>query len=210
MGERTPDSAETDRLLQQAANGDQNAFAELFDHYRPYLDHVIALRLESRLRSRVDASDVVQETQLEVFRRLGEFLQRRPMPFRLWLRKTALERLLKLREYHVEAKRRTVQREVPLPERSSLLLARRLFSAGSTPSQRLSRRELARRVNQALAQLPDSDREVLLMRHFEGLPYEEIGLALEIAPAAARKRYGRALLRVQKLLIADGLLESEP
>jgi RNA polymerase sigma-70 factor, ECF subfamily len=207
MDEATPGSAETDRLLQAAADGDQRAFAELFARYRPYLDRIIALRLETRSQARFDASDVVQETQLEVFRRLGEFLQRRPMPFRLWLRKTAIERLLKLRERHVEAKRRTVQREVPLPEGSSLLLAQRLLAAGSTPSQRLSRRELAGRVNRALARLPDLDREVLLMRHFEGLPYEEMGLTLEIAPAAARKRYGRALLRVQKLLIEDGLLE---
>jgi RNA polymerase sigma-70 factor (ECF subfamily) len=132
------------------------------------------------------------------------------MPFRLWLRKTACERLLKLREYHLDAARRSLDREVPLPERSSLLLAQRLFAVESSPSQRLSRREIARRVSEALAQLPDADREILLMQIFEGLSYEEVGAALEIAPAAARKRYGRALLRLQKLLIDNGLLESPP
>jgi RNA polymerase sigma-70 factor (ECF subfamily) len=198
---------EEDRLLRQAYAGDGLAFEELFARYRPYLLRLIALRLDTKLRPRIDASDVVQETQLEVFRRLGEFLERQPMPFRVWLRKTACERLLKLREHHLNAAKRSLDREVPLPERSSLLLAQGLFALGSSPSQRLSRREIARRVSQALAELPEADREILLMRTFEGLSYEEVGAALEIAPAAARKRYGRALLRLQKLLIDNGLLE---
>ena len=210
MGESTPDAAETERLLRQASAGDQRAFGELFARYRPYLHQVIAVRLDPKLRPRVDPSDVVQETQLEVLRRLGEFLQRRPMPFRLWLRETACECLLKLREHHVDVAKRTLKREIPLPEHSSLLLAQRLLAKGSTPSQHFARRETARRVNQALVQLPEADREVLLMRTFEGLSYEEVGCALAIAPAAARKRYGRALLRLQKLLIESGLLESQP
>jgi RNA polymerase sigma-70 factor (ECF subfamily) len=209
MDELTPDAAETDRLLRGAQAGDGRAFEQLFNRYRPFLRQVIALRLDPKLRPRVDPSDVVQETQLEVFRRLGDFLARQPMPFRVWLRKTACECLLKLREQHVEAVRRSVRREVSLPERSSLLLAQQLLAAGSTPSQQLSRREVAGRVNQALAQLPEADHEVLLMRNFEGLSYEEVAAALEIAPAAARKRYGRALLRLQKLLMESGLLESQ-
>jgi RNA polymerase sigma-70 factor (ECF subfamily) len=210
MGASNPSPEETDRLLRQAAAGDERAFADLFGLFRPYLRQIIALRLDTRLRPRIDPSDVMQETQLEVFRRLGEFLRRRPMPFRVWLRKTALERLLKLREKHVEARQRTVRREVQVPEDSSLLLAYRLLAAGSTPSQQLSRQEMARRVNQALAQLPDADREVLLMRQFDGLSYEEVAYTLDITPAAARKRYGRALLRLQELLTRGGLLEGEP
>jgi len=54
----------------------------------------------------------------------------------------------------------------------------------------------------------ETDREILLMRTVEELPYQEIGCLLDIAPAAARKRYGRALLRLQKLLFDEGLLES--
>jgi len=210
MDEVPPDATDTDSLLRQAHAGDQRAFEQLFARYRPFLHQVIALRLDPKLRPRIDPSDVVQETQLEVFRRLGDFLERQPMPFRVWLRKTACERLLKLREHHVDAARRSVRREVPLPERSSLLLAQQLLAAGSTPSQQFSRREIARRMNDALAQLPEADREVLLMRNFEGLSYEEVGAALEIAPAAARKRYGRALLRLQQLLIDGGLLEDQP
>jgi RNA polymerase sigma-70 factor (ECF subfamily) len=209
MDGATSDSRETERLLRQAGAGDRGAFEELVARYRPFLHQVVTLRLDPRLRARVDPSDVVQETQLEAFRRLADFLQRQPMPFHAWLRRTAIERLLKLREHHVEASRRSLHREVRLPDRSSQLLARQLLAAGSTPSQQLSRQEIAQRVDQAMARLGEADHEILLMRHYEGLSYDDIGATLEIAPAAARKRYGRALLRLQKLLTESGLLESK-
>jgi RNA polymerase sigma-70 factor (ECF subfamily) len=103
-----------------------------------------------------------------------------------------------------------VDREVRLPDRSSLLVARQLLAGGSSPSRQVSREEVARRVNQALAQLADIDREVLMLRTFEGMAYQEIGCLLEIDAAPARKRYGRALLRLRKALIDSGLLEPEP
>ncbi|MBM4070338.1 MAG: sigma-70 family RNA polymerase sigma factor [Planctomycetes bacterium] len=209
MGTLLPDAGETERLLEQARDGDRQAFERLFALYRPFVRQVVGLRLDPRLRGRLDLSDVVQETQREALRRLGDFLRRQPMPFRVWLRKTAYECLVKLREHH-DAAKRSPRREVHLPQGSSLLLAQQLLRSGSSPSQQLSRRELARQVNQALARLPEADRDILLMRNFEGLAYEEVAAALEIAPAAARKRYGRALLRLQKLLTEHGLLEPTP
>jgi RNA polymerase sigma-70 factor (ECF subfamily) len=209
MHEPTPDTAETCSLLEQARAGDRQAFEQLFAQHRAYLRQSIALRLDPKVRPRVDPSDVVQETQLEAFQRLADYLERRPMPFRLWLRKTAHERLLKVHRHHA-ADRRSIAREVPLPDQSSLLLARQLLAGGSTPSQHFSKKEIARRVCQALAELPETDREILLMRNFEGLAYHEVGCVLEIDPAAARKRYGRALLRLRQLLLASGLLEAHP
>jgi RNA polymerase sigma-70 factor, ECF subfamily len=203
------DSEETRRLLAQVDAGDREAFERLFGQFRGELRRFIELRLDARLRTRVDASDVVQETHLEVLGRLPDYLVRRPMPFRLWLRKTAYERLLKLRRRHVDAARRAVDRELPLPDRSSLLLAQQLIAGGSSPSQKLSRRELARRVGQALAGLSGTDREILLLRNFESLSYEEIGCLLDIDAVTARKRYGRALLRLRQVLSASGLLESD-
>jgi RNA polymerase sigma-70 factor (ECF subfamily) len=91
-----------------------------------------------------------------------------------------------------------------------LLLAQQLLAPGSTPSQRLDRREMARRVRQALAQLPESDREILLMRAYEGLSNQEVGYLLEIDPDAASKRHGRALLRLHKILSQGGRTESQP
>jgi RNA polymerase sigma-70 factor (ECF subfamily) len=209
MDEIRPDSEETGGLLRQVAAGDRQAYERLFARYQSYLLRVVEARLDPKVRARVDPSDVVQETQLEAFRRLPDYLAHRPMPFRLWLRKTAQERLLVVRRRHVEAARRAVGREAPLPERSSLLLARALL-AGSTPSRRLGRQELACRVRQAVARLPEADQEILLLRAFEGLSNQEAACVLDLDPATASKRHGRALLRLQKLLAEGGLTESDP
>jgi RNA polymerase sigma-70 factor (ECF subfamily) len=197
MDQIQPDDPEVYRLLLQARAGDRQAFEQLLGRYRPGLRAFIDLRLGPDVQARVDASDVVQETQLEVFVRLADYLERRPMPFHLWLRKTAYERLLKVRRHHVAAVR-SVSREVTLPDQSSVLLAQRLQALGPGPMQQLCQRELAVQVQQALARLPEVDREVLLMRHVEELPYEAIGHVLGMEPATARKRYGRALLRLRK------------
>jgi RNA polymerase sigma-70 factor, ECF subfamily len=209
MAETSPDSAETQRLLEQVRAGDRDAFERLFARHRPYLHQVVGWRLDPRLRPRVDPSDVVQETELEAFRRLDDFLQRRPMSFRLWLRKTVCERLLMLERQHIGAARRSVRREIALPEGSSLQLAERFLAAGLSPSQQLSRSELAQLVRQAVAELPEPDREILLMRNVEVLSNREVAEVLQIEPAAASRRYGRALLRLRKLLIERGLTEAD-
>jgi RNA polymerase sigma-70 factor (ECF subfamily) len=207
MQESIPDSTQTQRLLQQVRAGDLQALDQLFARHRPYLSQLVELRLEPKLRQRVDPSDVVQEAQLEATRRLEAYLRQPVMPFRLWLRQLAQDRIGMLRRFHRGAARRAVGREVALPERSSLMLAQQFLAPGATPSQQLDQQELARRVRQAVGQLSEPDQEVLLMRTFEGLSFEEVAYTLQIDPAAARKRHGRALLRLGKLLAAAGLNE---
>jgi RNA polymerase sigma-70 factor (ECF subfamily) len=202
----TPDSAETCRLLEEIRQGDARALEDLLERYRAPLHQFVAARLDPRLAARFDPSDVVQETQLVLARRMDDYLERRPMPFHLWARKTARERLLDLRTHH-RRQRRAVGREAALPDRSSLLLVRPLLSRGPSPSERLQAEEFATQVSAAVAALSDADREVLLLRHAEELPFDEIGALLDIEPAAARKRFGRALLRLQTLLSERGLLE---
>jgi RNA polymerase sigma-70 factor (ECF subfamily) len=205
MQDLKPDSAQTCGLLERVGRGDRRALEQLLAHYRPGLRTFVEVRLDPRLAARMDPSDVVQEAQLEVVRRMDDFLRRRPMPFHLWVRKTAYERLLDLRRHHRRA-RRSVEREAALPDRSSLLLARPLLAGGPSPSQQLEARELAERVAHAVDRLSESDREILLMRHGESLPFEEIACLLDIELAAARKRFGRALLRLQTALSEQGLL----
>ena len=209
MADVQPDSAATQDLLGRVQAGDRQAFEELFALHRGFLRRLVELRLDPMLRARVDPSDLVQEAHLEALRRLGDFLERRPLPFRLWLRQIAQDRLLKSRRHHLQTARRAVAREVPLPEESSLLLAGQLLAAGPTPSQQLDRHELARRLRQAVAQLPDADREVILMRHFEGLSNPEVGCLLGLEPATVSKRHGRAMLRLHKILFEGGLTESQ-
>jgi RNA polymerase sigma-70 factor (ECF subfamily) len=210
MDEAAQDQAESLRLLEMVQTGDREAFGRLCARHRPYLRKVIALRLDDRLRSRVDPSDVVQEAQLEAFRRLPDYLARQPMSFRLWLRKTAHERLLMLRRLHLGAACRDVRREAPLPDASSVLLARQLLAPGPTPSQQAVGRERARRVREAVAQLSESDREILVLRNLEELSNEEAAEVLGVNPAAASQRYGRALLRLRKILASHSPSESQP
>jgi RNA polymerase sigma-70 factor (ECF subfamily) len=151
----------------------------------------------------------VQEAHLEAFRRLSTYLQERPLPFRLWLRQIAYDHTRKAWRHHRGTARRAAGREVPLPERSSLVLARQLLAGGSTPSQSLDRRDLAQRLRQAMAQLPQTDREVILMRHFEGLSNQEVGCLLGMDPGTVSKRHGRAMLRLHGILFASGLTESQ-
>ncbi len=205
MAEVKPDSAATCALLEEIRRGDTRALENLLERCRPELYDFIEFHFDSRLRARVDPSDVVQETQIELVRRMDDFLANRPMPFRLWLRKKAIERLLNLRRDHLTRARRSVAREQALPDRSSLLLARPLLARGPSPSEHLQARELAERVSRAVARLSDADREVLLLRHAQDLPFEEIACLLGIESAAARQRFGRALIRLQKVLREEGL-----
>src|SRR5262245_58601745 len=108
MPDVSGDSAQTQDLLAQVVQGSRPALGRLLQHYRPRLHAFIAARLDPQVRSRVDPSDVVQDVQLEVTRRIGDFLERRPMPFHLWIRRTASERLLKVQRYHRRRARRSV------------------------------------------------------------------------------------------------------
>jgi RNA polymerase sigma-70 factor (ECF subfamily) len=198
MSEIEPDSRETQALLERVAAGDDQARARLMERHRSRLHDFVDDHLDPQLRARLDASDVVQEAQMEATRRLPDYLQRRPMPFQVWLRKTAYERMLMLRRRHIDAARRTIRREVQLPDRSSLVLAQNLVDPSGSPSSRLDREELAQRMRQALHRLSPADREALLMRHYENMSYEEMGCILGIEPASARKRAGRALVRLHK------------
>ena len=200
MTEPAHDSAETQRLLEEARAGAPGAVNRLLGRHRAYIGRFVELRLDPQLRARVDPSDVVQEAQMEAARRLDGYLKDAPLPFRLWLRRIAQDRLLMLRRHHRGAGRRTVTREAALPEESSLEFARQLLAAGTSPSARLAASELAHRVQQAVAQLPEADREIVLLRNFEGLSNQEVAQLLEIQPATASQRYGRALLRLRKLL----------
>ncbi len=216
MPDLLPDSEQTRALLERVAAGDRQAVDQLLDRQavdqlldrqRATLRAFVSVRLGADLRARLDPSDVVQEAQLEMARRMDDFLKRRPMPFHVWVRKTAYKRLLNVQRDHRRAARRSVAREEPWPAESSILVARPLLRSASSPSERLLARERAERVRRAVADLSAADREVLLMRHVEDLPYEEIACLLDIQPAAARKRYGRALIRLQRVLTQHGLLE---
>lgn len=203
-------SSETQRLIDRCRDGEQRALGELFERHRPFLMKVAALRMPAKLRSRIDPSDIVQDAQLEAVRRAEEYFREQGVSFRLWLRRITYERVLTAWRRHGEAARRSVEREVALPKESSISLANSLISPGRSPDARIAEDDVAERVRRAVARLSESDREIVLLHNFEGLTSTEAAALLSIEPAAARKRYGRALLRLRQLLIDEGLPESQP
>ena len=190
-------SADTDRLLEQARAGDQAALNELFGRHRARLRRMVDLRLDRRLQSRIDASDVVQEAYVEAVRRLHEYLRRPDYPLFLWLRLIVGERLLKLHRYHLGTRMRDAELEVSiyrgaLPAATSAALAAQLLGKHTSPTQAAVRAERMLRLQEALNSLDPMDREVLSLRHFEDLSLAETARSLEIQEAAAAKRYIRA------------------
>src|SRR5436853_26245 len=127
-----PDSAETCSLLEQFHQGDKEALGSLLQRHRERMQHFVELRLDRRIRARLDPSDVVQEAQLDMARRMEDFLQRRPMPFHVWAVKTVYERLLNLQRDHLRRQKRSVKREVALPEGSSMKLMQALSGKRSS------------------------------------------------------------------------------
>ncbi len=196
------DSSDTQNLLIRLEDGDPRALDLLLESYRNYLKKLIDLRMDNELRVRVDPSDVVQEAQLVASQRIDDFLRRRPGSFRVWLRSTALERMVDLHRRHL-AEKRSVRREVPRAGASSLATAQ--HPRAERPSQIAHRRELATEVRQVITGLGRKDQEILMLRHVEELTNAEAAEVLAIAPATARKRLGRALLRLAKLLDEQGI-----
>jgi DNA-directed RNA polymerase specialized sigma24 family protein len=96
------------------------------------------------------------------------------MPFGLRLLKTAHQRLVDYERAHVRAARRSVERELPLPDKSSVDQAQRLVTTSRSPADEAVHREQGRAVRCALAQLNETDRAVLLLRVFDGLKNAEV------------------------------------
>lgn len=211
------DSSETDQLLQRASRGDQAAWCKLFEQHRVRLRRTVALRLDRRLRGRIDASDVIQEAHLEAAKRLPEYLKAPAMPFFLWLRMIVGQRLMALHRRHLGVKSRDAAREVSIyrgaqPEATSAALAARLIGRHTRPSQALARAEREFRLREALNSMEPLDREVLALRHFEQLSNAEAASVLGIKESAASKRYIRALDRLREILKSAprGWEEAEP
>jgi RNA polymerase sigma-70 factor (ECF subfamily) len=197
MVESEPD---TEELLGRVGRGDDGARQQLLDRHRARLMQMVALRLDRRLRPRLDPSDVVQEALMDANRDLSDYLRDRPLPFYLWLRQLTWQRLAKLHEHHQAGKRQVGREEPRLTDESALELAQRLLGSASSPSRQLLRKELRRRVQDAMGQLAERDREILELRYLEGLSTKETAAVLGIREGATKVRHLRALERLRGLL----------
>jgi RNA polymerase sigma-70 factor (ECF subfamily) len=208
----SPTDPDTEHLLERLAGGDDTARGPLLERHRSRLRQMIALRLDGRLRARIDPSDVLQEALVEAAGKLSDYARRRPLPYYPWLRRLAWERLVHMYRRHVRAARRSVTREeqsLPLPDASAVQLADRLTARGSSPSAALRHGELRDRLLAALARLGERDREVLVLRYLERLSTDELAAVLGLTAAGVKTRQLRALQRLRDLL-GDDLVEDLP
>jgi RNA polymerase sigma-70 factor (ECF subfamily) len=204
-----PDSSQTQELLDRARQGESPAVNELLDRHRDALRRMIDLRMDRVVQRRVDASDIVQDVLVEANRRLAEYLHSKnpAMPFHLWLRHIAHDRLIDAHRRHRQAARRSIDREQSLIaarylDQSTLDLAAQIADRDLTPAAAATWAELQRRFQAALDTLDEQDQEVILMRHFEHLSNSEVAQALNLSEAAAGMRYLRAMRRLREKLDA--------
>jgi RNA polymerase sigma-70 factor (ECF subfamily) len=197
---------QTDDLLQRARQGDRTAVEQLLGQFRESLRRMIALRIDPALSARLDASDVVQDVLVEANRRLDDYLRGSTMPFHLWLRHIAKDHVIDAHRKHRKAQRRSIDREqslVPrgLAEGSSIQMMGQILDQELTPATAAIRQEMEQRLAQAIGQLEEDDREIILMRLYEQLSNQEIAALFELTEPAAAMRYLRAVRRLQALLV---------
>jgi RNA polymerase sigma-70 factor (ECF subfamily) len=205
-----PTPEQTDGLLADAKADRGDAVDRIIAAFREPLRRVIDLRLDPVLARRVDASDIVQDVLIEAAQRLREYLKNPTMPFQLWPRHLAQDRIIDTHRRHRLAQRRSVDKEQPITkpawatDDSSAGLVAQLIDTERTPGTEAIRQELGRRLTEAVDQLSDDDREVILMRHTEQMSNQDVANALGLTEAAASMRYLRALRRLRTVLVPDG------
>jgi RNA polymerase sigma-70 factor (ECF subfamily) len=197
-----------DDLLLRLEGGDERALTELFTRHRERLRRMIQLRLDRRLQARIDSSDVLQETYLEVARRAGEYIAHPDMPPFLWLRFLSGQSLRALHRHHLKVHMRDVGHEVSLRHRAtppvnSGSVAEMLLGRLTSPTLAARRAEMQLKLEETLNAMKPLDREVLALRHFEELSNGEVARVLGLSKTAASNRYMRALGRLKEML--DGI-----
>jgi RNA polymerase sigma-70 factor (ECF subfamily) len=208
-----PQSDQTQELIDNAKAGQADAAGQLLDRHRESLRRMIELRLDRKIKQRIDASDIVQEVMIEANRRLQTYLDDPVMPFHLWLRQMARDRIIDAHRRHRGSVKRSVDREQAMVapaalDRSTMELAAQLCDPELTPAAAATMHELQRRFQAALETMDDHDREIVLMRHFEQLSNQDVAKALGLTEPAASMRYLRAIRKLRKML-AEPTSESD-
>ena len=165
--------------------------ADVLEPFRKYLHLLAELHLDRRLRGKLDASDVVQQTMLRAYSALVDVRDARPEVLVAWLRKILARTLADAVKHHERDKRdvgleRSLEAEL---DRSASGFAAWLAADQTSPSGRAERNEELLRMVEALAELPEAMREVVVLKHCQGWTLPQIA-----------ERTGRTVPSVASLL----------
>ena len=194
-----------DALLESAKLGDREALGRLLLSHRDQLVRIVKIRMDVRVQSRVDPSDVVQDTYVEATRRFSDFAKDPKMDFFLWLRFLTIQKLIQIHRFHLGAQARDAGREIsinrsPAPQATSAVLAAQLLGSLTSPTRAAVRQEDEALLEKALNEMDEIDREVLVLRHFERLSVNETAQVLNLSESGASSRYFRALGKLKKIM----------
>jgi RNA polymerase sigma-70 factor (ECF subfamily) len=192
-----------ERLLPLAKAGYPDALGQLLEQYRNYLELLARLQIGRHLQSKVDASDLVQETFLDAHATFAEFRGATERELLGWLRQVMAYNLASLTRYYCGTQRRDVGLERRLTgelDQSSQALQAGLVATTGTPSQDVVRREQAVLVADALGRLPATYREVIVLRELEGLTFPEVARQMSRSVDSVKKLWVRALARLRGAL----------
>lgn len=190
-------------LLDQARAGDADALGRLLECFRNYLALLARLQIGRRLQGKVDAADVVQEAFLSAHQDWGMFAGRTERELVAWLRQILACKLGKTVRTYLGTGCRNVLRERDLAQeldRSSRILDQGLFHKQASPSEQAAHREHGVLLADALSRLPEDYREVIILRHLEGLSFPEIAERLDRTLDSVKKLWLRGLNRLRLFL----------
>jgi RNA polymerase sigma-70 factor (ECF subfamily) len=197
------DMRDRENLLALAQVGSSAALGQLLDSYRPYLTLLARLQVRRRLQSKVDPADLVQETFLEAHEHFARFRGQGEAELAAWLRQILAGLLANAVRHYFGTQRRDIRLERQLArelDQSSRVLDRALQARHSSPSQRAARREQAVLLADALDRLPEHYREVIILRHLEGLTFPEVAQRMSRSLDSVKKLWTPALAALRTVL----------
>jgi RNA polymerase sigma-70 factor (ECF subfamily) len=188
-------------LLLQAREGDSGRLGELLECYRRYLSILARVQLGQRLQGKLDASDLVQDVFLEAHRHFPQFAGTTEGQFLAWLRQILAATMANLIRRYLGTQGRDIRLERELANElahSSRVLDGALVAQVSSPSQQASKREQAVLLADALTELPEDYREVVLLRNLHGLSFPEVAERMGRTVDSVEKLWLRALIRLRQ------------
>ncbi len=169
--------ADPELLLSLAKAGDRAALGHLLERYRNYLALLVRLQVGRRLRSKVDIDDMLQEISLEIHRKISLFRGGSEREFLAWTRRLIGSILANQVRHYLGTRSRDARLERALVDeldRSSFALNDGMIASQSSPSHQAVRREQAVLLADALNELPEDYREVIILRQLEGLSFPDV------------------------------------